>query len=251
VTALPDVSGVPHPATWPFYPHRWFGRFVIRRRFAVAEHGTDLVPPEGPVILAANHIGVADGALLGLFGPRPVHVLTKQEMFRGRTGTFLRRVGQVPLDRFHVDVRALKTCLRVLADGHCVGVFPEGTRGAGELARFHRGAAYLALVSGAPVVPVTFFGTRAPGAGSHALPPKGGRVDIVYGAPYRTAQKPWPRSKLLVEVTALDLRVHMLVAIDAARTLTGRSLPGPMPPGQAEADPSTSVTPGANPGGTP
>jgi 1-acyl-sn-glycerol-3-phosphate acyltransferase len=250
VTALPDVSGVPHPATWPFYPHRWFGRFVIRRRFAVVEHGTEHVPPEGPVIFAANHIGVADGPLLGLFGPRPVHVLTKREMFTGRTGTFLRRVGQIPLDRFHVDPRALKTCLRVLADGHAVGMFPEGTRGAGELARFHRGAAYLALVSGAPVVPVTFFGTREAGAGSHARPPRGGRVDIVYGAPYRTARRPWPRTKRQVDVTTLDLRVHMLVAIDAARTLTGRSLPGPLPPGQADADPPTSVTPGANPGGT-
>ena len=74
MTALPDVSGVRHPATWPFYPHRWFGRFVIRRRFAVVEHGTENVPADGPVILAANHIGVADGPLLGLFGPRRVHV---------------------------------------------------------------------------------------------------------------------------------------------------------------------------------
>jgi 1-acyl-sn-glycerol-3-phosphate acyltransferase len=243
VTALPDVSGVPHPVTWPFYPHRWFGRFVIRRRFAVVEHGVDHVPAEGHVIFAANHIGVADGPLLGLFGPRPVHVLTKQEMFAGRTGTFLRRVGQIPLDRFQVDVRALKTCLRVLADGHAVGIFPEGTRGAGELARFHRGAAYLALVSGAPVVPVTFFGTREPGAGTNALPPRRGLpVEIVYGAPYRTDQRPWPRTKRLVEVTSLDLRVHMLVAIDSARRLTGRELPGPLPPGQVEPDPPTSVT---------
>ena len=245
MTALPDVSGVRHPATWPFYPHRWFGRFVIRRRFAVVEHGTEHVPATGPVILAANHIGVADGPLLGLFGPRPVHVLTKEEMFHGRTGTFLRAVGQIPLDRFHTDPGAVKTCLRVLADGHAVGMFPEGTRGAGEFARFHRGTAYLALASGATVVPVTFFGTREPGAGGDALPPRRGGVDVVYGAPYRTAAAPWPRTKRQVDATTLDLRVHMLVALDAARTLTGRQLPGPLPPGQAEVDPPTSVTRGA------
>lgn len=249
MTALPDVSGVPHPATWPFYPHRWLGRFVVRRRFAVVEHGTENVPAAGPVILAANHIGIADGPLLGLFGPRPVHVLTKQEMFAGRTGTFLRRVGQIPLDRFDTDVRAVKTCLRVLADGHAVGIFAEGTRGAGELARFHRGPAYLALTSGAPVVPVTFFGTREPGAGSNALPPRGGRVDMVYGTAYRVARQPWPRTKKQVELTTLDLRVHMLVALDAARSLTGLELPGPLPTEQREPDPATSVTP--PPGGTP
>jgi 1-acyl-sn-glycerol-3-phosphate acyltransferase len=230
VTPLPDLSGVPHPPTWLLYPHRWFGRFVVRRRFRVREHGTANVPADGPAIIAANHIGIADGPLMGLFGPRPVHALTKQEMFAGRLGPLLRASGQVRLDRFHADPGAIKTCLRILADGHVVGVFPEGTRGAGDLSRFHRGAAYLALVSGAPVVPLTFFGTREPGAGSNALPPRGGTVDLVYGAPYRTSATPWPRTKRQVEATALDLRVHMLVAIDAARTLTGRQLPGPIAP---------------------
>ena len=246
MTALPDVSGVPHPPTWLLYPHRWFGRFVVRRRFAVREHGTDHVPAEGPVIVAANHIGVADGPLLTLFGPRPVHALTKQEMFAGRLGTLLRLAGQIRLDRFHADPGAVKTCLRVLADGHAVGLFPDGTRGTGDLGRFHRGAAYLALVSGAPVVPLTFLGTRAPGDGTDALPPRGGRVDLVYGAPYRTEAAPWPRTKRQVELTTLDLRGHMLVALAAARTLTGRDLPGPLPAGQEETDPPTSVTSGGH-----
>ncbi len=244
MTALPDISGVPHPPTWLLYPYRWFGRFVVRRRFAVREHGTANVPAEGPVIVAANHIGVVDGPLLVMFGPRPVHALTKQEMFAGKLGTLVRFSGQIRLDRFPVDPRAVKTCLRVLADGHAVGMFPEGARGAGDLARFHRGTAYLALVSGAPVVPLTFLGSREPGAGTNALPPRAGRVDMVYGVPYRTEARPWPRTKKQVEMATLDLRVHMLVALAAARTLTGRQLPGPLPPGQAEGDPPSSVTPG-------
>jgi 1-acyl-sn-glycerol-3-phosphate acyltransferase len=251
VTALPDLSGVPHPPTWPFYPHRWVGRLVIRRRFAVVEHGTDLVPVDGPVIFAANHVGVADGPLLGLFGPRPVHVLTKLEPSR-RTGRFVRWLGQVRLDPLRADPRAVKTCLRVLAEDHAVGIFPEDTPGAGDFARFHRGAAYLALVSGAPIVPVTFFGTREAAAGTHTLPPRGGRVDIVYGVPYRTPRASWPRTKRLVEATSLDLRVHMLVALDAARTLTGRDLPGPLPTGRPPepgVDPSASITPST--GGSP
>ena len=115
------------------------------------------------MILASNHVGVADGPLLAIFSPRPVHALTKQEMFEGRMGRFLRDAGQIPLDRFNSDPAAVKACLRVLRDGGAVGIFPEGSRGAGEFDRFHRGAAYLALVSGAPIVPVIQFGTREPG----------------------------------------------------------------------------------------
>ena len=111
-----------------------------------------------------------------------MHALTKKEMFDGRLGRFLPTSGQVPLDRFNADPAAVKACLRVLRDGGAVGIFPEGSRGAGEFDRFHRGAAYLGLVSGAPIVPVIQFGTREPGDGSSALPKKGGHVDLVYGA---------------------------------------------------------------------
>ena len=71
--------------------------------------------------------------------------------------------GQIPLDRFHVDLAAIRLALRTLEDGHVVGVFPEGARGPGDMTSPRAGAAYLALVTGAPVVPVSFLGTRLPG----------------------------------------------------------------------------------------
>ena len=126
------------------------------------------------MILASNHVGVADGPLLAIFAPRPVHALTKQEMFKGFMNRFLLGAGQIPLDRFNPDPLAVKRCLRVLRSGHVVGIFPEGSRGAGEFDRFHTGAAYLAMVTGAPIVPVVQFGTREPGAGNHSLPGQGG-----------------------------------------------------------------------------
>ena len=73
--------------------------------------------------------------LLAIFAPRPVHALTKQEMFEGRLGRFLRASGQIPLDRFHADPGAIRSCLRVVRDGGAAGIFPEGTRGDGELHR--------------------------------------------------------------------------------------------------------------------
>lgn len=239
---LPRTDEVPHPARALLHALRPPARAVVRRRFAVRVHGDAHVPTHGPVIFASNHIGVADGPLLATFAPRPVHALTKDEMFRGRLGGFLRASGQIPLDRFRADPAAVKSCLRVLRDGGAVGIFPEGRRGGGELERFHRGAAYFALVSGAPVVPVTMLGTREPGARTGSLPPRGGVVDIVFGSPRTLESTPWPRSKEQVDHASMLLREHMLVHLDHARASTGRELPGPLPATDVEPDPATGVT---------
>ena len=90
-------------------------------------------------------------------------------MFRGFLGRFLLASGQIPLDRLRTDPAAVKSCLRALRDGRAVGIYPEGSRGAGDLQRFHRGAAYLALVSGAPIVPVITLGSREPGGRSRLV----------------------------------------------------------------------------------
>lgn len=241
--ALPEVSAVPLPPTTMLHRLRPLARFLIRRRFRVRLHRPDQVPATGPVILAANHIGVVDGPVLAIFSPRPVHALTKQEMFEGRLGGFLRHSGQIRLDRFAADPAAVKTFLAVLRDGRVGGIFPEGTRGPGDFGRFHAGAAYLGLVSGAPIVPVTMLGSREPGAGSSALPPRGGTVDIVYGEPYRFEATPWPRTREQVRDASLLLREHMVAQLQAALDLTGRSLPGPLPVGQrnVDDDPHTGV----------
>ena len=107
------------------------------------------------MILASNHIGIIDGPLLAVFSPRPVHVLTKQEMFEGRLGRFLRASGQIPLDRFHADPGAIRSCLRVVRDGGVAGIFPEGTRVApGEQPPIKSGFAGLYRLLNLPTVPV-------------------------------------------------------------------------------------------------
>jgi len=223
-----------HPPTWLLHGGRPLSRWLIRRRYDVREHGTAHVPPQGPVIVAANHTGVIDGPLLAIFGPRPVHALTKEEMFAGRLGPFLRASGQVQLDRYTTDLRAIRTCLHVLEHGGAVGIFPEGNRGAGDLVRFRNGAAYLALVTGAPVVPLMMFGTRLSGGGKDALPEPGGVVDLVYGAPFRVARRPWPRTRAVVAETSAALHARMLEDLGAGLALTGQTMPGPIPADEAK-----------------
>lgn len=235
----PSSAAVPHPSRGLLQRGRPATQAVLRRRHDIRLHGLEHVPRTGPVILAANHIGALDGPLLAVFTPRPVHALTKREMFRGRTGRFLLSAGQIPVDRYTVDPRAIRISLRVLRDGGVVGVFPEGTRGDGELHRFHHGAAYLALVTGAPVVPVVFLGTREPGGGISSVPPRGSRFDLVYGPPVRLPARPWPRTPGMVREASALLRERLRETVHRATSTTGRRLPGPLPPGEIEDDPDT------------
>jgi 1-acyl-sn-glycerol-3-phosphate acyltransferase len=223
-----------HPPTWLLHGGRSAAQWLIRRRYDVREHGSGHVPPQGPVIVAANHTGVIDGPLLAICGPRPVHALTKEEMFRGRLGPVLRVTGQIEIDRFAIDVRAVRTCLHVLEHGGAVGIFPEGNRGTGDLTRFRNGAAYLALVSGAPIVPLMMFGTRPKGGGKDALPAAHGAIDLVYGAPFRVPRTPWPRTRSLVAATSAALHARMMEELAKGLALTGQTMPGPIPGDEAK-----------------
>ncbi len=212
-------------------------QFALRRRWHVTLHGEDQVPATGPVILASNHVGLIDGPLLAVYGPRPVHALTKREMFAGPAGPLLRAAGQIRLDRDRADPAAIKACIRVLDAGEVAGIFPEGTRGAGQWQQIRRGAAYLALVSGAPVVPVTMFGTRDPGGAKSSLPAAGGSIDIVYGEPWQMQPVTWPRTREQVGAASALLHEHLRAETARAHDLTGRVLPGPLPAGESTKDP--------------
>lgn len=239
---LPRTDGTPYPPRLMLHRLRPLARWIVRRRYDVRIHGAEHVPAHGAVILAANHIGVIDGPLLAVFAPRPLHALTKIEMFRGRLGRFLLASGQIPLDRCRTDPAAVKQGVRVLRDGGVVGIFPEGARGSGELELFHRGAAYLALVTGAPIVPMILFGSREPGGHSSSLPRRGGAIDLVFGAPFTLPATPWPRTQQQVGEASWALRSRMLDDLRTAQETTGLTLPGPLPEGEHEPDPGGGVT---------
>jgi 1-acyl-sn-glycerol-3-phosphate acyltransferase len=227
-TDLPRLDDVHTPTQFLLRALRPPARAALRRRMRVVVHGAEHMPKTGAVILASNHIALLDGPLMAAFSPRPVHALTKTEMFDGRLGQGLRASGQIPLHRTNVDPRGIKTCLRVLRDGHVTGIYPEGTRGTGEFLRVHGGTAYLALVSGAPIVPLVMLGSRPDGGGTNAVPEKGATVHMVYGPAIHVAPRSWPRTREQVRATSVLLHREFLAHLDRARELTGRDLPGPI-----------------------
>ncbi|RZQ60541.1 lysophospholipid acyltransferase family protein [Amycolatopsis suaedae] len=141
--------------------------------------------PDGPVILAANHLSFADSVVLKVLSPRRVTFLAKAEYFRGPGRLLFARFTDLPIDRgrYRAARAALDAAAGVLADGRVVGIYPEGTRSPdGRLYRGRTGVGWLALATGAPVVPVGLGGT------DRLLPidrvlPRPHRVTVRFGTP--------------------------------------------------------------------
>ena len=207
---------------------RPFCRFLLRLGWRVRLYGTEHVPAKGPVILAGNHTGVFDGPLLFGTSPRPAHVMTKEEVFVGPIGPVLRGVGQIPLNRWIIDFPAALTALRVLTAGGVLGLYPEGERGDGDFSRIRDGLAYMALRTGAPIVPVANFGVVRAGKNTSIPPPFRARVDVVYGEPFTIEPaEPWgpylPRR--LVTEASERVRTRLLAHLLYACELTDNPAP--------------------------
>lgn len=126
--------------------------------------GLERFPASGPVLVCANHTSYWDPPMVGVALPRPVHFMAKEELFGIPVfRTWLRAVGAFPVRRGTADLSSFRQALTLLKEGKVVGIFPEGTRNrSGKLLPAHPGAAYLAVSSGAPVVPVAICGRYRP-----------------------------------------------------------------------------------------
>ncbi|MCL3818655.1 lysophospholipid acyltransferase family protein [Aeromicrobium wangtongii] len=229
--SAPVERGLPEGAL-RFVRNRARGHF--HRRWEIHERGQSKVPTSGPVILASNHIGWLDGPLLVATAPRPVHAMVKEEEFAGRTGWLLRLVAQIKVSRGRNDTGAVREAVRSLRAGQCVLIYPESRRGDGEFKQFKNGVTYLALVTGAPVVPVAIFGTRQRGEGPQAKPARGTRLDIVYGDPIQFPMRAWPRDRGMLEDAGDQIHDHLRAHVSQAKDALKRDLPGPLPTGSPD-----------------
>lgn len=177
------TEAVPAPSPWRARFAHVAGRGLFEVLYAVEQHGARHVPTTGPVILAANHTGYLDGALVLSMSPRASHFLVLAQTFDGPAGTLLELTGQIPIDQQVGDRRALGQALEVLGRGGVVGIFPEGGRGRGDLANAGRGVAWLAIQGRATVVPTACLGTRATGDHADSWPRLRSRMVVDFGPP--------------------------------------------------------------------
>lgn len=151
----------------------WLAKFVLigpllRVIWRPYAEGIENVP-DGPVIVASNHLSFCDSFFMPLVVPRRVTFLAKAEYFTtpGLKGwlsrMFFVSAGQVSVDRDDPDAAraALTTGVRLLGEGALLGIYPEGTRSPdGRLYRGKTGVARMALEAGVPVVPCAMIDTN-------------------------------------------------------------------------------------------
>lgn len=223
---LPRTDDLPRLPYRLALPARVVAKPYFRRKYRLTVHQEDLFPRTGPVLMTPNHLNLLDGPLLGAIAPRMLHQLGKIEAFGGLQGRLLRLFGQIPVDRSTYDVLAIRQSIKVLRDGRVLNIYPEGTRGTGDFGRIRYGVAYLAMVTGAPILPVALLGTRQPHGDVERFPPAGSRIDVVYGEPFTVDRVPFPRRHPDVRAVAVQigdvLRAHVKAAVEA----TGHPLPG-------------------------
>ena len=137
------------------------GGLALRWWFRLRIEGASNVPRSGPVVVAMNHESALDVPLIALACPRRLVFMAKKELFKNAfVSWWLGALGGFRVDRDRFDLRAVRIAGSVLRSGRVLGMYPEGTRSPGELRPFLDGVAWVALLTGAPVVPCAIAGTE-------------------------------------------------------------------------------------------
>ncbi|WP_307038221.1 1-acyl-sn-glycerol-3-phosphate acyltransferase [Arthrobacter sp. B3I4] len=186
--------------------------------------GRTNVPAAGPVIFAGNHISFLDGPVMFGAAPRPMHILVKKEMFRGSLGLVLNASGQLAVDRSG-DRAALQRAKSILDAGRCVGILPEGTRGSGQAAAINNGVAWLALNSGATVIPVAILGTRINGEHLNTVPRPGRRLHVSFGGALNLSRKPGETGRASMDRVGTEIRAALARHVQDTVSASGQGLP--------------------------
>ncbi|HEV2907069.1 MAG TPA: 1-acyl-sn-glycerol-3-phosphate acyltransferase [Actinomycetota bacterium] len=163
---------------------------VLRRYFRLVVRGAERVPRSGPVVLAANHDSMWDSPVLAVASPRPIVFMAEEGLFGSATASwFFTRLGGFPVRRGGGDLRAIRAALSVVNSGRVLGIYPEGTRRPGALLRFRLGAAWIALASGALLVPAGIAGTGHIVSGRISIPRRA-HLQITFGEPITVVKEP-------------------------------------------------------------
>lgn len=171
-------------------------RIILPRIWPIEISGRHHLPTSEPLILCPNHTSALDPFCLVPHLPTWLRnnlcVMTKQEAFMSPLTRRLSIIwGGISIDRYGDFVSALCTAIDALHQGLPILIYPEGTRSTtNELLPFHRGAAKLALVTGAPLIPIRMIGLNAILPPKHHIPTlfnwkkrERMKVRLIFGAP--------------------------------------------------------------------
>lgn len=187
-------------------------------------HGRENIPNSGAFILAPVHRSNVDTPIASLVTKRRLRFMGKDSLWKVKPiGAVLSALGGFPVTRGTADLEALKRCLSVLSLGEPLVMFPEGTRQSGpKIHPLFDGAAYLAIKSGVPIVPVGFGGTEGvmPKGSKKILPKK---CSIVVGKPIFPPKSDTGRlPRTATTDLTKDLEVALQTVFDQAKRQVGQ-----------------------------
>ena len=179
-------------------------RLLLRLFTHLEVTGLENIPQGGPLLVAFNHLAHLDGALVLAFLPQPVEGIALEDLYHVPiTGQLLRLYGTIPVHRDQFDRQVIRRALQVLAEGKILALAPEARQSlTGALERARQGVAYLALHSGAPILPVALTGTENVPSDLKRL--RRPRLAVTFGEvfiPPLRASKPQTRRQQVAELT--------------------------------------------------
>ena len=181
--------------SWFYWPGTAIIGLVARLLWGARVEGSEHIPSEGPFILVGNHSSNLDPLILGWAvgnrSGRMIHFMAKAEMLRWPVLGWLATQSAVFfVRRGEGDRSAQRFALEALAAGRPIALHPEGTRSRdGHVKAGKSGAAFLAMRSGAPLLPAGIAGTQKIFPGGSKIP-HASRISIRVGEPFMLPHVP-------------------------------------------------------------
>lgn len=134
---------------------------LIKIIYRVRVNGIENLKDDEPVIISANHIHIFDPVILATLTKKQIFFLSKKEIFEKKLlAKFFTKLGVIPIDRENTDLKAIKSCFRVIRSGNILGIFPEGTRVKTiDIKNMKKGVALIALKNKVNIIPIHIEGT--------------------------------------------------------------------------------------------
>lgn len=188
---------------------------VLRVFFRLEVSGAENIPKHGGAIIAPNHRSLIDHPAVGVAASRQIWFMGKSELFRHPVAAkLLGALNSFPVNRGKPDRASLQRCLELLDQGELVGIYPAGTRKPdSRFEDLEDGFTYIALKSGAPIVPVAVSGTEA------VLPrgrrfPRFVKIRMLIGEPFRLGERHagmLPRAKIRAATAEAKQRLDAVI----------------------------------------
>jgi 1-acyl-sn-glycerol-3-phosphate acyltransferase len=218
----PDLVKLPERPLWRRFARgvfRKLARLLLRVLVRLDVTGLEHFPKEGPALVIFNHLG--DGDVVALLGILPVEMdflakidLTDDMPLIARLAALY---GVIWVHRGRPDRRALRSGLDALADGRFLGVAPEARYSlTGALEPATEGAAFLALQSGAPVVPVALMGTENVNLYPNLKRLRRPQVRVRIGQPFHVQMQPGESRRAAIDRITDEMMCHLARLLEPA-----------------------------------